>query len=149
MAADAVYDAIKTFLGTPANVAILAGPDGAMPKIRFENEAFDQPNPPAPWIAMALTGVLYGQASIGAATQAANRWDEEGRLWIPVFVPVGTGASRAHQLAKALADLFRGLTLLNGDLEFMDSFIGEAGPASEEGNWFQLPLIVKWRRVES
>jgi hypothetical protein len=79
MAADAVYDAIKTLFETAANVAVLADPTtGVVPPFRFENENFDKPDPPAPWIAMALTGVLYGQQSLGASTQADNRWDEAG-----------------------------------------------------------------------
>lgn len=150
MADDGVYDAIKTYLETGATVAILADSEtGVVPPFKFENESFDQPDPPAPWIAMALTGVLYGQESIGASRQADNRWDEAGRVWLPVFVPVGSGASRARQLAKLLANLFRGLTLMNGDLEFMDAFIGEGEPAPEEGNWFKIPLVIEWRRVEA
>lgn len=150
MAADAVYDTIQAYLQNAANVAVLADPGtGLVPPIRFENEEFDKPNPPAPWIAMAVTGVLYGQQSLGMPTQAANRWDEQGHLWLPVFVPVGTGGSRARQLAKQLADIFRGLTLLNGSLEFMGAFIGEGAPSPEEGNWFQLIVAVEWRRMDA
>lgn len=150
MAADAVYDAIKDYLSIAANVSDLADSvTGIVPPFRFENEDFPKPDPPAPWIAMALTGVLYGQVSIGAATQATNRWDEKGHLWLPVFAPKGTGASRARQLAKLLADIFRGLTLSGGSIEFMDAFIGEGGPAQEDGNWFELPLVIEWRRIEA
>lgn len=150
MATDAVYDAIKTYLQTPATVAVLADPSTAViPPFRFENETFDKPDPPAPWISAALTGVLYGQKSIGASRQADNRWDETGHLWIPVFVPIGTGSSRARQLAKMLADIFRGLTLLAGSLEFLDAFIGEGSPSPEEGNYYELAVVIEWRRVEA
>lgn len=150
MAADAVYDAIKAYLQTPATVAGLADSvTGLVPPFRFENENFTKPDPPAPWIAVALTGVLYGQESLGATLQADNRWDESGHLWMPIFVEKGTGSSRSRQLAKMLADLFRGLTLINGSLEFRDAFIGEGGLAVEEGNWFKLPLVIEWRRVEA
>lgn len=150
MADDAVYDAIKTYLSTAGNVAVLADPvTSVVPPIRFENESFPKPNPPAPWIGMALTGVLYGQESIGASDQADNRWDEAGHLWLPVFVPTGSGASRARQIAKQLSNLFRGLTLLDGRLEFMDAFIGEGEPAAEEGNWYILPLSVEWRFIDA
>jgi uncharacterized protein DUF4128 len=150
MAADAVYDAIKAHLETAANVAVLAdAATGVVPPFRFENEAFTKPDA-APWIAVAMTGVLYGQQSIGAHTQAGNRWDETGHVWLSVFVPTGTGGSRARQMAKMLADIFRGLnTLLSGNLEFMDSFIGEGEPAEDEGNWYMLPLAIEWRRVEA
>jgi hypothetical protein len=71
-----------------------------------------------------------------------------GNLWLSVFVPVGSGGSRARQLAKLLADIFRGVTLLSGNLEFLDAFIGE-GMAAEEGNWFELPCVIEWRRMEA
>lgn len=151
MAADAVYDTVKTYLQTAANVAVLADAvTGVVPPFRFENENFDKPNPPAPWVSMAMTGVLYGQESLGASRQSDNRWDESGHLWLPVFVEAGTGSSRARQIAKLLADIFRGLnTLLSGSLEFRDAFIGEGGPAAEEGNWYELPVVIEWRRVDA
>lgn len=153
MAADAVYDAIKSFLQTPANVSGLANATtGVSPPFRFENENFEKPdatNANAEWISVALTGVLYGQRSIGASLQADNRWDEKGHLWLPVFVPVGSGGSRARQIAKLLADIFRGRTMLSGSLEFLDTFIGEGVPSTEEGNWYELPVAIEYRRVEA
>ena len=150
MAADAVYDAIKDYLSVAANVAVLADSvTGIVPSFRFGNSPFEYPSPATPWIEMTLTGVLYGQQSIGASVQADNRWDETGHLWLPVFVETGTSESRARQIAKMLANIFRGLTLLNDSMEFMDSFIGEGEPAPEEGQWFKLPLIIEWRRMEA
>jgi hypothetical protein len=151
MASDAVYPAIKAFLSNASNVAVLADPTThVVPPFRYENETFTLPNNPlAPWVDVEVSSVLYGQQSIGAATQATNRWDETGHLWLSVFVEAGTGGERARQLTKQLADLFRGLTLLNGDLEFMDSYIGEGEPKAEDGNWFKLPLVIEWRRVEA
>lgn len=150
MAADAVYDAIKSHLSNSGVISVLADPvTSAVPSIRFENEDFDKPEPPVPWISMALTTGIYRQESIGAHTQAGNRWDETGELWLAVFVPTGSGASRARQIAKLLADIFRGQTLLAGSLEFMDTFIGTGSPAPDEGNWFELPISIEWRRVEA
>lgn len=154
MAADAVYDAIKDYLEVAGNVAVLADPTtSVVPSFRFENEDFTTPvdsnSNPIPWIGMALSGVVYGQQSIGASDQADNRWDEAGNVWLSVFVPKGSGGSRARELAKLLADIFRGLTLLSGSLEFLDAFIGRGGPAEEEGNWFELPVIIEWRRMEA
>ncbi|MBK5958116.1 hypothetical protein CCR97_08280 [Rhodoplanes elegans] len=145
MAADAVYDAIRAYLeGTESTP-----PAWTATRIRWENEDFVKPEPPSPWIAVALTGVVYGQQSIGAATQADNRWDEDGTLWISVFAPVGQGVSEIRALCKQLADLFRGTTLLGGALEFMDAAIGTNGPAAEEGNWFELLVAIDWRRMEA
>ena len=88
MAADAVYSAIKTHLETAGNVSSLANATtSVVPLFRFENENFDKPD--AEWIEVAMTGVLYGQQSIGASEQEDNLWEETGHLWLTVFVPVG------------------------------------------------------------
>jgi uncharacterized membrane protein len=139
MASDAVYGAIKDYL-----VA-----NWTSTPISFENENFVQPDPPAPWIAVFLSGVVYGQQTIGTNNQAANRWDEEGILWLFVMVPVGTGSLDARRCAKQLADLFRGVTLLSGSLEFRDAFIGQGELAVEVGNWFKLPVDIEWRRIDA
>lgn len=155
MAADAVYDAIKTHLSTPANVAGLADATTlVVPSFRFENDGEfippkDSTGTPIPWISMALARVLYGQTSIGENQQANNNWEETGQLVLSVFVPVGSGGSRARQLAKLLADIFRGLRLLSDKMEFLDAGIGGSGPAPEEGNWYQLDVVIDWRHVEA
>jgi hypothetical protein len=155
VAADAVYDAIKTFLSTSGNVTSLANADtGDVPPMRFENTDFTKPldddGEPLEFIDIALTGVLYGQQSIGESSQANNCWDETGSLWLTVFVPKNSGGSRARQLTKLLADLFRGKhDLCSGNLEFLDAFIGLGAPAKEEGNWYELPCVIDWRRVEA
>jgi hypothetical protein len=148
MAADTVYDAIKAYLA--ASTASLADPvGGSVPTIRYENEKFDKPEPPSPFVAMAVSSTVYGQQSIGASIQADNRWDEKGTLWLFVMVPTGYGASRARGLAKQCCDLFRGKTLLGGNLEFMDAFIGRGAEAQEAGNWFELPVGIDWLHVEA
>lgn len=152
MAEQSVYEAIQAFLLLPGTVAGLANPVGAaVPTICFENaDNFTPPNPPADWVKMWVTGVLFGQESIGANTQAGNEWDESGRLYLCVFSPVGAGAVRSHGLAKQLAVLFRGLSLMNSSLEFMDAFIGEGGKSDpDDGNWYQRIVIIDWRRTEA
>ncbi|MEI9995096.1 MAG: phage tail terminator-like protein [Rhizomicrobium sp.] len=147
---DEVYDAIVAYLKRPETSPLIVDPiTSDVPPIRYENEPFVKPEPPKPWVAVSLSGIVYGQASIGAHEQADNRWDEAGQLWLPVFVPSGSGSSRARQLAKQLANLFRGLTLLDGSLEFMDAFIGTGAPSEEKGSWYELPVSIEWRRIEA
>jgi hypothetical protein len=157
MASDVVYDAIKAYLvgegSTPA--AFNSAP------LQWENEPAidttdpdtrgdpDNPAKPAPWVLVEMTGTLYGQQSIGANTQAANRWDEEGQLWLHVFVPTGSGGHTARHLAKTLADVFRGALLLNDNLEFMDAQIGMGEPGDEDGTWFRVSVSLNWRRMEA
>lgn len=150
MAADAVYSAVKAFLGDAGNIASLINSEtNALPPIRWENEPFTLSDDPAEFIAVAMTGTVFGQESIGASRQADNRWDQAGKLWFSVFVPAGSGAVRALQLAQGIANLFRGLQLLGDSLEFMDARIGQGAPSVEEGNWYELPVVVDWRQMEA
>lgn len=105
---------------------------------------------PAPFVSVSFTGRSYGQVSIGASLQADNRWDEEGFLFFDVLWPVGTGSRDARTAAKQLADLFRGLTLLSGNLEFLDTSIGTGAKSDQyNGNYFVIPVDIEWRRVEA
>lgn len=150
MAADAVYSAVKTFLGTDANIESLRNSEsGNLPAFRWENEDFTKPAPPAEFVSVAITGMLFGQESIGASRQADNRWDETGKFWFSVFVPAGTGLGRALQLGQGIAGLFRGLQLLGDSLEFGDARIGQGAPSEEEGNWYELPVVIEWRQSEA
>lgn len=144
MASSVVFGAIKTYLTD----------NWLTTPTQWENEpAIDTNSPttglPAPWVMVEMTGTLYGQQSIGAATQATNRWDEEGQLWLHVFVPTGTGGHTARLHAKSLADLFRGTTLSGGSLEFGDARIGMGEPGDEDGAWFRISLSIDWRYIEA
>jgi hypothetical protein len=142
MASDSVYDAIRAYM----NTSWTATP------VRWENERFTPPLEGG-WVGVETTGTLYAQQSIGESNQADNRWDEEGVLWLHVFVPIGTGASLARGYAKQLADKFRGLLLLNDSLEFRDSFIGRGGAhnatQNETGSWYRVTVYIKWRRMDA
>jgi hypothetical protein len=144
MASGAVFDAIRLFLDggplTPGTGAWTAS------HIRWENEPYD---PTAEFVDVEMTGTAYGQQSIGASRQKDNRWDEEGVLWLHVLVPVNTGGSLARTHAKSLADLFRGLTLLNGSLEFRDAFIGRGQTGFEDGAFYRVSVYVNWRRMDA
>lgn len=105
---------------------------------------------PAAFVEVSFTGRSYGQASLGASVQSANRWDEEGLLFFDVLVPINTTSRNARTYAKSLSDLFRGLTLLSGNLEFLDASIGLGGKTDKySGNYFSIPVDIEWRRVEA
>lgn len=142
MASGAVFDAIRTFLdGTGGNGAWTTTP------IRWENEPLD-PLPPA-FVDVEMTGTMYGQVTIGASLQSQNRWDEEGVLWLHCLTKINTGGSLVRTNAKALADLFRGRTLLGGTLEFKDAFIGKGKTGFEDGMYYRVTTYINWRRVEA
>lgn len=141
---DEVYDAIRAHLGDGISVGAWQ-----YAPIAYPNEAFSAPEPPAPWVDFEITGTLYGQQSIGAHVQSENRWDEDGQIWLHVMVPVGTGGAAARGAAKTLANIFRGLTLLSGGLEFLDAQIGLGEPGDDNGNYFRISVSIDWRRMDA
>lgn len=142
MASGAVFDAIRTYLdGTGGNGAWTTNP------IRWENEPLDPL--PASFTDVEMTGTAYAQQTIGASRQKDNRWDEEGVLWLHSLVVTNTGGSLVRTNAKALADLFRGTTLLNGSLEFREAFIGRGQPGFEDGMYYRVSTYINWRRMDA
>jgi hypothetical protein len=135
MSSDVVYSAIKNFL-----TAIWT----AVPLV-FENENYDLPDDPSPYVYVEISGNLYAQQSIGATSSVSNLWREQGLLWIHVFVPSGTGSLLARQYAKQIADLFRGKELLSGKLIFRDISIGMGQTADEDGNYWRLSVSIEWQ----
>jgi hypothetical protein len=140
---DDVFEAIKTYLGD----GVASGAWTACP-ISYPNDGFQPPADGSPFVKFEIAGSLYSQQSIGETTQALNRWDETGRVWLHVLVKSGDGGSTARGAAKALAVLFRGKTLLNGTLEFLDASIGEGAAGDEDGNWFRVSVDIRWRLIE-
>lgn len=136
MASGPVFDSVKTFLTDNWQAT----------RIRFENDPFELDG--NAFVDVEMTGTAYGQQSIGASRQEDNRWDEEGALWLHVLVPVNTGGSQVRTYAKQIADLFKGVTLINGGLEFMDAFIGRGQPGFEDGMYYRVSVYQKYRWMD-
>jgi hypothetical protein len=150
MASGAVSAAIEDYLKANWTTTLLSlendskATDGSvLPPVNSAGESIA-------FVAASFTGRTYQQVSLGASQQKDNRWDEEGILFLDVLVPNNTGSRDARTFAKSLCDLFRGLTLLSGSLEFRAASIGE-GVKSDKytGNYFSIPVDIDWRRVEA
>ncbi len=145
MASNVVYDAIKTYL-TGAWTTTPTQWENEPEVVKVDTTTGAR----IPWVMVEMTGTLYGQQSIGAADPVTdNRWDEEGDLWLHVFVPTGSGGQTARTYAKTLVDLFRGTQLASDHLEFMDATIGMGQPGDEEGLWFRISVKIEWRYIEA
>lgn len=151
MASDAVYDAVKDYLTAQWTTSPIQWPNEPQIDTTDPTTRGDPNNPPrpAPWVLFQITGTLYGQESIGAETQAANRWDEAGLIWFHVVVPAGTGGSVVRRHAKQLADLFRGTTLLSGSLMFGDARLGEGQAGNVDGSEYVVSVSLDWRYIEA
>lgn len=135
--ADPLFAAVKSHVAANWTLSAVAWP----------NEPFDRQE--AGWLSVEIAGTVYGQASIGAETQADNRFDEDGTLWGHVFVKTGSGMSACRAAAKAFADLFRGQRLLADSVEFLDAEIGMGEPGDDNGNWFRISVAVGWRQIDA
>lgn len=143
MATDLPYDIIRERIdGLWTSASGMPGD-----RVRWENENFQKPESPNHWISVHFVGSTYGQQTIGAETQEANRWDEEGTAAVFVMAPQGLGAREARRLARVMANLFRGQRLGAGDeLELFDATIGEGETINnEDGNWWRLRVAIDWR----
>src|SRR6266436_4739329 len=146
MASGAVSAAIEDFLiaNWATTPLLLENKDKAQP-----GDITIPPATPAPFVAVNFTGRTYGQVSLGASLQKDNRWDEDGFIFLDVLVPKDWGSREARTYAKSLCDLFRGLTLLSGSLEFLDASIGEGQKGKYDGNYYLIPVDVAWRRIDA
>ncbi len=136
MTTQTAFAAIRTYLEANWSATPLA----------WDNEQFQKPEPPAPFVMVQITGDLYEQMTIGAETREANRWEETGQLLLTVIVPLGTGSAIARMHAENLGNLFRGVTLDASDIEFLDISIGVGVAAEDDGPWWALPMRIDWRR---
>lgn len=141
MATDYVYDAVRAYFEQTWTAT-------GLDRLYWENET--QPPGSDPILAIEMHGSYYGQESIGEDVQAANRWDEEGVIWVHCLVPQGTGAQLSRRLARQVAEMFRGALLLSDSLEFRDASIG-AGDSLDrmEGNWWGVTVTIDWRRMDA
>ena len=133
---DPVYDAIKTFLTANWTQTRLQWPD---------QDTADFGDDPV--VIIDLHGNIYGQQSIGEPLQANNRWDEDGTLWMFIVAPRETSFTNVRGAGKALANLFRGLTLIGQSLEFGDAAVGPA--PDQEGTAYLLSVSVEWRYINA
>lgn len=151
---DDVFDAIQAYLGyTSLDTGSWVDGiwDRTIAALVYENESDSPPGgEPAPWVMVVLDTNLYGQQSLGNGIDVAgNRWDEDGTLWFHVMTPRGSGSREARRIGKALANLFRGVRLLDDGLEFMDADMGAGDPGKENGNFYLLSVSLDWRRTDA
>ncbi|CAA2142748.1 hypothetical protein [Hyphomicrobium sp. ghe19] len=113
----------------------------------FENEDWPNPDMASPFVFVEVFGDVLEQESIGGGdARADNLWREEGQLLMHVLTPSGTGTGRSRQLAKSLADLFRGEDI--GGVEFRHASIGASDPGKQDGQYFRMTTAIFWRRDE-
>ena len=128
MSSPAPFDDIKARL-IAANLGL---------PIAWPNEVFKKPNPPGPWLAVAVTANHYAPIELGG-----GGWMEEGTALIEVVVPVGSGSGTARAIAKAVADVFRGVPAQ--PVVYLGGSIGDGQVDDPDGVWWCIMVAIDWR----
>ena len=118
--------------------AIIA--DGAVQlalPVAWPNEGFREPEPPAPFLSVAVFGAGAEPMELGGGV-----WVEDGTIEVAVVIPSGAGIAEGLALRKQVAGWFRGLPPRD---VLYDRFILDPGADDEDGNWHRLPLRVAYR----
>ena len=110
--------------------------------IHWPNEPFTEPDVaaiPVPlWLMVEISANLSAPIEIGGGV-----WQEDGSLWVHAFAPTGTGSLELRQLAKAVANTFRGLP--PGPVVYTGAEIGMGEPGDENGNWYRISTRIEYR----
>lgn len=105
--------------------------------IAWPNEVFDKPEPVAPWIHVEMTSDVMAPIELSGGV-----WQEEGTLYIDVFVPTGTGTDAARTLAKNASNIFRAVS---GPVVYLGGSIGNGSVSENDGMWWLITVTVRWR----
>lgn len=102
--------------------------------IEWPNEAFSPPDLSA-WLSVEAEGDVLEPIEIGGGA-----WEERGVFIVHVIVPLGTGSLAARQIAKDVANIYRGVV---GYTIYRRAVIGSGSP-TEDGKWWVLTVNVEW-----
>lgn len=109
--------------------------------IEWPNEPFDEPStdPAQQWFSVENTGRVLAPVELGTG---GGVWAEEGTLYVHVLTPRGRGTDAARVLAKAVANVYRGLGPRN--VIYRSASIGDGLMNDRGGLWWALTVSVDW-----
>jgi hypothetical protein len=102
--------------------------------IEWPNEPFTTPDL-APWLSVEAEGDVLEPIELGGGA-----WEERGTLMVHVCIPLGTGSATGRQIAKDIANIYRGV---NGLTLYRRASIG-AGVPTEDGRWWVITVTLEW-----
>jgi hypothetical protein len=109
--------------------------------IHWPNEAFAPPED-SPWVALE---VMPNGASSTAHNSAGKRAaQDDGLIWVHVYVPTGTGEETARGIAEAIGAVFRGAVFSGTGCRIACGAPthGGAGDGDDEGLWHYCAMSV-------
>jgi hypothetical protein len=108
----------------------------------FENEQFQSPDVPAPFVFVEIFGDEWMQESLGAPQH--NMFLEAGVTYLHVMVPNDTGSRVARGLAMDLLNLFR--EQVTDEVYISEMSIGAGEPGQDFPNYWALAATLHWYR---
>lgn len=102
--------------------------------IEWPNEPFSTPDLSL-WLSVEAEGDVVEPIELGPGA-----WEERGVFMVHVCAPLGTGSATARQVAKDIANIYRGV---NGFTVYRRASIG-AGASTEDGRWWVLTVTIDW-----
>lgn len=110
----------------------------------FENEPYELPGVPEPFIYVEVFGDDFDQVEVGE--QGKNMWQEQGVAYLHVMVPNDTGSSVARTYAKQLLNLFREQQI--GSIRTVKMSIGQGQPGRPFANYWAMTTTMWWARYD-
>lgn len=109
----------------------------------FENEKYDLPGTPAPFVYVEIYGDDFEQLEIGERGQ--NMFQEKGMAYLHVMVPNNTGTATARSYAKQL-HLFREQQV--GSIRTTNMSIGQGQPGRAFAQYWAMTTTLWWERYD-
>lgn len=134
MSSLATYDAFESKMKTEWTTTPLV----------FENEQYELPADPAPFVYVEIFGDEFPQESMGAPGN--NLFREAGVTYAHVMVPDNTGTREARGHADALTNLFREKATAGVKIDNMS--IGNGDPGRYFPNYWAMTVTLWWHRYE-
>lgn len=100
------------------------------------------------WLRLTIRNEDSGQETLGPP--GGRKFERTARLFIQVFTPLGEGGTKAgDDIAKAVADIFEGITITGG-IHFHGVLVREIGPgAGSTQTWYQHNVEARFKYWET
>lgn len=108
----------------------------------FENQFYELPDTPAPFVYVEVFGDTYNQDTVGAPQN--NEWLEQGVTYLHVMTPSGQGSRLARTYANSLLYLFREQPI--GNLFMPEMSIGAGDPGKDWPGYWAMSATIFWHR---
>ncbi len=108
----------------------------------FENEFYQLPDTPAPFVYVEIFGDTYNQETTGAPL--SNMWLENGVTYLHVMMPSGQSTRVGRDYANQLMYLFREQPM--SSLFMNEMSIGAGDPGKNWPDYWALTVSIFWYR---